>query len=75
MATLRALGSTLVTSRPLIRMRPAVVSSRPATQLRSVDLPQPLAPEQHEEVAILYLDADVLEHLGCSVRLTDVCEF
>src|SRR6476469_2202476 len=40
----RELGSTLVTSRSPIRMRPPLTGSRPASMRRDVDLPQPEGP-------------------------------
>ena len=44
MAMSRSDGSSAVTSRPPIRMRPSVGVSSPATSRSSVDLPQPEAP-------------------------------
>src|SRR3954469_11600524 len=40
----RELGSTLVTSRSPMRMRPPLTSSRPASMRRDVDLPHPEGP-------------------------------
>jgi hypothetical protein len=42
----RSLGSSQVTFLPLIQIWPSVMSSRPAMQLRSVDLPQPDGPRR-----------------------------
>src|SRR5687767_8245692 len=44
MAMSRSRGGTLVTSRPPMTISPPEVSSSPAMQLRSVDLPQPDGP-------------------------------
>ena len=40
----RSLGSSQVTFLPLIQIWPSVMSSRPAMQFSSVDLPQPDGP-------------------------------
>ena len=40
----RSLGSSQVTFLPLMKIWPSVMSSRPAMQLSSVDLPQPDGP-------------------------------
>ena len=40
----RSLGSSQVTFLPLMKICPSVMSSRPAMQLSSVDLPQPDGP-------------------------------
>ena len=44
MAMPRSPGSCLLTSRPLIRIWPEEISSRPAIVFKSVDLPQPEGP-------------------------------
>ena len=44
MATPRSSGSMSLTSRPSIRIEPAVIASSPASILSSVDLPQPEGP-------------------------------
>ena len=44
MATSRSDGASVVTSRPPMATRPALVPSRPAMMRRSVDLPQPEGP-------------------------------
>ncbi|MNT95058.1 hypothetical protein D3C72_2368640 [compost metagenome] len=42
----RSFGSSQVTFRSLMKICPSVGSSRPAMQLRSVDLPQPEEPSR-----------------------------
>ena len=44
MAMSRFFGGTLVTSRPPIRIRPSLMSSRPASMRSAVDLPEPDGP-------------------------------
>ena len=74
MASPRSLGSRSVTSRSPIVIGPAVTSSRPASRLSSVVLPQPEGPEQDQELAVVDLEVEVLEHGHAAVGLDDVFE-
>jgi hypothetical protein len=52
MLTLRSLGGSCVTSRPPIRMRPAVATSSPAISRNVVVLPQPEGPRSVASVPV-----------------------
>ena len=49
MATPRLAGATLAICRPPMASEPEVMSSRPATMRRSVDLPQPDGPTKTQK--------------------------
>ena len=50
-----------VTGLPYTVTSPAAGSTRPATTLRNVLLPQPLGPDDREELALAHLEVEVLE--------------
>ncbi len=53
---------------------PEVCVSSPAMMRRSVDLPQPEAPEQHDELAVGDVEVDALEHVGLAEGLADLVD-
>ena len=63
----RSFGSSQVTLRSLIRICPALMSSRPAMQFSSVDLPQPDGPSSTMNSPGSISQIEVLEHLDGAV--------
>ena len=66
-------GSSQVTFLSPIQIWPASMSSSPAMALSSVDLPQPDASEEDDELALLDLEVEVLEHLQVAEARRRVC--
>ena len=62
MPTLRWFGRRPVTSRPSMRIAPAVGISKPATMRKVVVLPQPRRAEEGDELAALDGEVELLHH-------------
>ena len=74
MAMSRSRGGTFVTSRPPMMIAPPDVSSSPAMQLSSVDLPQPDGPTSTRKSPALHVDVDVLQHLDRAEPLLEASD-
>ena len=59
----RSFGSSQVTFLPLMKICPSVMSSRPAMQLSSVDLPQPDGPSRTMNSPSVDVEVEVLQDL------------
>ena len=70
----RSFGSSQVTFLPLIQIWPSVMSSRPAMQLSSVDLPQPDGPEQHDELALGDVEVELVQDVDAAVGEVQVLD-
>ena len=59
----RSFGSSQVTFLPLIQIWPSVMSSRPAMAVEQRGLAAARRAEQHDELALLDVEVEVLQHL------------
>ena len=67
-------GATSLTMRSPMRMSPSRRVSSPAMQIEQRRLAAARRPEQHQELAVVDLEVDVLEHLDRAEALPDVLE-
>ena len=67
-------GGTSAMSWPSIRIRPEVGVSNPASMRRSVVLPQPDGPKQREELALVDVEADIVDRVDVAILLDDVLD-
>ena len=75
MAMSRSLGLDVVDRRsPASSMVPLVGSSRPASIRRTVDLPQPDGPEEHQELAVVDLEVEGVDGDDVAEALRDRLE-
>ena len=57
-----------------MKMSPEVGASSPAIMRRSVDLPQPDGPDQHDELAVPNRQLNIAEHARWAVALVELLD-